>query len=133
MVPIIQSVKGVEDARAEQVSGLPQITIRYNKDKLALYGLNVGDLNQVVRAGSAGEKAGVVYEGEKRFNLVVRIAKDNRQNIEQLKNLFIPLPSGDQVPLEQVADITYERGAAMISRENGKRRIVIGFNVRGRI
>lgn len=132
VVPIIQSVKGVEDARAEQVSGLPQITIRYNKDKLALYGLNVGDLNQVVRAGFAGEKAGVVYEGEKRFNLVVRIAKDNRQNIEQLKNLFIPLPSGDQVPLEQVADITYERGAAMISRENGKRRIVIGFNVRGR-
>ena len=125
-------MKGVEDARAEQVSGLPQITIRYNKDKLALYGLNVGDLNQVVRAGFAGEKAGVVYEGEKRFNLVVRIAKDNRQNIEQLKNLFIPLPSGDQVPLEQVADITYERGAAMISRENGKRRIVIGFNVRGR-
>ena len=132
VVPIVQSVRGVEDARAEQVSGLPQITIRYNKDKLALYGLNVGDLNQVVRSGFAGEKAGVVYEGEKRFNLVVRIAKDNRQNIEQLKNLFIPLPSGDQVPLEQVADITYERGAAMISRENGKRRIVIGFNVRGR-
>ncbi|MFZ1705712.1 MAG: CusA/CzcA family heavy metal efflux RND transporter, partial [Saprospiraceae bacterium] len=132
VVPIIQNVKGVEDARAEQVSGLPQITIRYNKDKLALYGLNVGELNQIIRAGFAGEKAGVVYEGEKRFNLVVRIAKDNRQNIDQLKNLFVPLPSGNQVPLEQVADITYERGAAMISRENGKRRIVIGFNVRGR-
>ena len=132
VVPILQSVEGVEDARAEQVSGLPQITVRYNKDKLALYGLNVGDLNQVVRASFAGEKAGVVYEGEKRFDLVVRVAKDDRQDIENLKELFITLPSGNQVPLEQVADISYERGVAQVSREDGKRRIVIGFNVRGR-
>ncbi|HZV68955.1 MAG TPA: CusA/CzcA family heavy metal efflux RND transporter [Saprospiraceae bacterium] len=132
VVPILQSVEGVEDARAEQVSGLPQITVRYNKDKLALYGLNVGDLNQVVRASFAGEKAGVVYEGEKRFDLVVRVAKDDRQDIGNLKALYIPLPSGNQVPLEQVADIAYERGVAQVSREDGKRRIVIGFNVRGR-
>ncbi len=132
VVPLLQSVEGVEDARAEQVSGLPQITVRYNKDKLALYGLNVGDLNQVVRASFAGEKAGVVYEGEKRFDLVVRVAKDDRQDIGNLKALYIPLPSGNQVPLEQVADIAYERGVAQVSREDGKRRIVIGFNVRGR-
>lgn len=132
VVPILQSIEGVEDARAEQVSGLPQITVRYNKDKLALYGLNVGDLNQVVRASFAGEKAGVVYEGEKRFDLVVRVAIDERQDISNLKALFVPLPSGGQVPLEQVADIAFERGVAQVSREDGKRRIVIGFNVRGR-
>jgi cobalt-zinc-cadmium resistance protein CzcA len=132
VVPILQSVEGVEDARAEQVSGLPQITVRYNKYKLALYGLNVGDLNQVVRASFAGEKAGIVYEGERRFDLVVRLEKDERQDIDQLKSLYVPLPSGSQVPLEQVADIAYERGVAQVSREDGKRRIVIGFNVRGR-
>src|SRR4030095_42263 len=105
----------------------PQITVRYNKDKLALYGLNVGDLNQVLRTSFAGEKAGIVYEGEKRFDLVVRLALDERQDISNLKALFIPLPSGSQIPLEQVADIRYERGTAQVSREEGKRRIVIGF------
>jgi heavy metal efflux system protein len=131
-MPLIQSVKGVEDARPEAVSGLPQITVKYNKDKLALYGLNVGDLNQVVRTGFAGEKAGVVYEGEKRFDLVVRLQTDSRQDIGNLKNLYVSLPSGGQIPLEQVADIALEPGFSQISREDGKRRIVIGFNVRGR-
>ncbi len=132
VMPLIQSVEGVEDARPEAVSGLPQITVRYNKDKLALYGLNVGDLNQVVRTGFAGEKAGVVYEGEKRFDLVVRLQNDSRQDIENLKNLYVSLPSGSQIPLEQVADIAFEPGPIQVSREDGKRRIVIGFNVRGR-
>ncbi|MBN8679224.1 MAG: CusA/CzcA family heavy metal efflux RND transporter [Chitinophagales bacterium] len=131
-MPLIQSVNGVEDARPEAVSGLPQITVKYNKDKLALYGLNVGDLNQIVRTGFAGEKAGVVYEGEKRFDLVVRLQNDSRQDISNLKNLFVSLPSGSQIPLEQVADIALEPGFSQISREDGKRRIVIGFNVRGR-
>lgn len=131
-LPMIQSIKGVTDARAEAVSGLPQITIKYNKDKLALYGLNVGDLNQVIRTGFAGEKAGVIYEGEKRFDMVVRLEKDSRQDISHLKTLYISLPSGSQIPLEQVADIDFEPGPIQVSREDGKRRIVIGFNVRGR-
>ena len=131
-MPSIQNVDGVADARPEAVSGLPQITVRYNKDKLALYGLNVGDLNAAVRTGFAGEKAGVVYEGEKRFNLVVRLQNDRRQDISNLKNLYVSLPSGSQIPLEQVADIAFEPGFSQISREDGKRRIVIGFNVRGR-
>jgi cobalt-zinc-cadmium resistance protein CzcA len=131
-MPLIQNVEGVEDARPEAVSGLPQITVKYSKDKLALYGLNVGDLNQVVRTGFAGEKAGVVYEGEKRFDLVVRLQNDSRQDIGNLKNLFVSLPSGSQIPLEQVADIKFEPGPIQVSREDGKRRIVIGFNVRGR-
>ena len=132
VLQLIQGIKGVADAKAERVAGLPQITVRYNKDKLALYGLNVGDLNRVIRVGFAGEAAGVVYEGEKRFDLVVRLAEADRQDIGNLKTLFVPLPSGNQIPLEQVADIDYEPGPMQISREDGKRRIVVGFNVRGR-
>ncbi|MFM2268225.1 MAG: hypothetical protein RL757_1666, partial [Bacteroidota bacterium] len=129
---LIQNIAGVTDAKAERVSGLPQMTIRYNKDKLALYGLHVGDLNRVIRMGFAGENAGFVYEGEKRFEMVVRLAKDDRQDITNLKTLFITLPSGSQIPLEQVADIAYELSPQQISREDGKRCIVVGFNVRGR-
>lgn len=129
---IIKSINGVADAKAERVAGLPQISVRYNKDKLALYGLNVGDLNEVVRIGFAGEKTGVVYEGEKRFDMVLRLEENSRSDISNLKTLFITLPSGSQIPLEQVADINYEPGPMQISREDGKRRIVVGFNVRGR-
>ena len=132
VLKLIQEVEGVTDAKTERIAGLPQITVRYNKDKLALYGLNVGDLNQVIRTGFAGEVAGVVYEGEKRFDMVVRLALDKRQDISNLKTLFISLPSGSQIPLEQVADIAYEPGPMQISREDGKRRIVVGFNVRDR-
>lgn len=132
VLQLIQGIEGVTDAKAERVSGLPQITVRYNKDKLALYGLNVGDLNKVIRTGFAGEVAGVVYEGEKRFDMVVRLAIDRRQDISNLKTLFVSLPSGSQIPLEQVADINYEPGPMQISREEGKRRIVVGFNVRNK-
>lgn len=128
---MIKGIPGVADAKAERVTGLPQITIRYNKDKLALYGLNVGDLNRVIRMGFAGEAAGVVYEGEKRFDMVVRLEEDSRSDISNLKSLYVTLPSGSQIPLEQVADIKYEDGPMQISREDGRRRIVIGFNVRG--
>ncbi len=128
---LIQNIPGVTDPKLERVAGLPQIAIRYNKDKLALYGLNIGDINKIVRTGFAGEIAGTVYEGEKRFDLVVRMAENNRQDITNIKSLFITLPSGHQIPLEQVADIDYEDGPMQISREDGRRRIVLGFNVRG--
>ncbi|AWI24785.1 CusA/CzcA family heavy metal efflux RND transporter [Flavobacterium pallidum] len=131
---VLQLIKGIEwvsDAKAERVAGLPQITIRYNKDKLALYGLKIGDLNKVVRMGFAGEAAGVVYEGEKRFDIVVRLDSSNRRDISNLKSLYVTLPSGNQIPLEQIADVNFEDGPMQISREEGKRRIVVGFNVRG--
>ncbi len=131
VMQLIKGIPGIQDAKAERVAGLPQITIRYNKDKLALYGLKIGDLNKVVRMGFAGEAAGVVYEGEKRFDIVVRLQNENRRDIANLKSLFVTLPSGSQIPLEQIADINYEDGPMQISRENGKRRIVVGFNVRG--
>ncbi len=129
---IISSVPGIVNCRAETVSGLPQIVIRYNKDLLALYGLHVGDLNETVSMGFAGRTAGMIYEGEKKYKLVIRLAEEFRQDIEQVKNLYITLPSGSQVPLEEVAEIKYERGPTQISREDGKRRIIVGFNVRGR-
>jgi len=132
VLQLIKGIEGVTDAKAERVAGLPQITVRYNKDKMALYGLNTGDLNRVIRMGFAGESAGVVYEGEKRFDLVVRLEADSRQDISNIKSLFVTLPSGSQIPLEQVADIKYEDGPMQISREDGKRRIVVGFNVRGK-
>ena len=132
VIGLIKNTEGAMDIKAEQVTGLPQINVRYNPDKMALYGLNVGDLNKVLRTGFAGEVSGTVYEGERRYDLVVRLAKDERQDISNVKNLFISLPTGSQIPLEQVADVTYENGPAQISREDGKRRIVIGLNVRGR-
>jgi cobalt-zinc-cadmium resistance protein CzcA len=99
---------------------------------MALYGLNAGDLNKVIRTGFAGETAGTVYEGEQRYDLVVRLDKDFRQDISNVKNIFVSLPSGNQVPLDQVADVSFEQGPAQISREDGRRRTVIGLNVRGR-
>jgi cobalt-zinc-cadmium resistance protein CzcA len=131
-IGLIGKIEGVADIKAEQVTGMSQITVRYNPDKLALYGLNVGDLNKVVRTGFAGEATGTVYEGEKRYDLVVRLDKDFRQDISNVKNIFVSLPNGNQIPLEQVADVNFEQGPAQISREDGRRRIVIGLNVRGR-
>ncbi len=132
VLQLISGIEGVSDAKAERVAGLPQITIRYNKDKLALYGLKIGDLNKVISMGFAGETAGVVYEGEKRFDLVVRLDEGSRGDISNIKSLFVTLPSGSQIPLDQIADVAFEEGPMQISREDGKRRIVVGFNVRGR-
>ncbi|SEJ13854.1 cobalt-zinc-cadmium resistance protein CzcA [Myroides marinus] len=129
---LITTVPGVASTKLERVTGLPQISIKYDQDKLALYGLKVSDISQVVRAGFAGEKAGSVYEGEKRFDLVIRLNQGDRQDIEDIKNVFIPLPNGVQIPLGQIANIDYEDGPQQISREDGKRRIVLGFNVRER-
>ena len=132
VVGLIGNVAGATDIKAEQLTGMPQITVRYNTDKMALYGLNVGDLNKVIRTGFAGEATGKVYEGEKRYDLVVRLDKDFRQDISNVKNIFVSLPNGSQIPLEQVAEVNLEQGPAQISRENGRRRVVIGLNVRGR-
>ncbi|MGL4584952.1 MAG: efflux RND transporter permease subunit, partial [Flavobacterium sp.] len=129
---LITKVPGVASTKLERVTGLPQISIKYDQDKLALYGLKISDISQIVRAGFAGEKAGSVYEGEKRFDLVIRLNQGDRQDIEDIKNVFIPLPNGLQIPLGQIANIDYEDGPQQISREDGKRRIVLGFNVRER-
>jgi len=129
---MIANVPGVSSPKLERVTGLPQISIKYDKDKLALYGLKIADISQIIRAGFAGETTGLVYEGEKRFDLVVRLDQASRSDIENLKNFFIPLADGQQIPLSQIADIAFEDGPQQISREDGRRRIVLGFNVKER-
>jgi len=129
---IIQTVPGVADINIEKVTGLAQIQVEFNRDRIAQYGLSVADVNEVLRAAFAGSQAGVVFDEEKRFGLVVRLDKDYRQNLEDVKNLSVSLPNGHQIPLDQLADIYVKSGPAQVSRENTKRRITIGFNVRNR-
>ncbi|MFA5815961.1 MAG: CusA/CzcA family heavy metal efflux RND transporter [Bacteroidales bacterium] len=129
---IIQTIRGVEDINVEKVTGLAQIQVEYNRDRLAQYGLSVGDVNRLLRAAFAGSQAGVVFDEEKRFGLVVRLDKDYRQSLDDIKNLTVALPDGHQIPFEQLADISIKSGPAQVSRENAKRRITIGFNVRNR-
>lgn len=129
---IIQTVEGATSPQVERVSGLPQINIEYDRTRLANYGITVEDVNNVVSTAFAGKSAGVVYENERRFELVVRLDSVYRNSIEDVNNLMIPTSTGNQIPLSQVATIDYKLGPAQISREAGKRRIVIGFNVAGR-
>ena len=128
----IQSVQGTTAPMVERVSGLPQINIEYDRLRLANYGLTVEDVNDIVSTAFAGKSTGVVFENERKFDLVVRLDSTYRNNIDDVNNLIIPTSSGSQIPLSQVANVKYKLGPAQISREAGKRRIVIGFNVKGR-
>ncbi|HLF53248.1 CusA/CzcA family heavy metal efflux RND transporter, partial [Flavobacterium sp.] len=132
LIAKVNKIEGIGDLKADKVTGLPQITVKYDYNKIALYGLNIADINQIIRSSFAGESAGKIYEESKRFDVVVRMNKDNRSDITDVSNLFIPLPNGQQVPLSQVASIAYEQGPVQVSREDGKRRITVGLNVRGR-
>jgi len=132
MGKIIATVPGVADMKVEATDGLPQITIDYNRNKLAQYGLEINQLNSVVQAAFAGGKAGVIFEGEKRFDLVVRLQKENRESIADIQNLFINLPNGSQIPLREIADVSYEPGPMQISRDNTNRRTYVGINIRDR-
>ncbi|MEO0312615.1 MAG: Cation efflux system protein CzcA [Bacteroidota bacterium] len=132
IAPIVQSVEGATEPSVERVAGLPQIVIKYNRSQIANYGLNIEDINHIVSTAFAGGGAGVVFENERKFDLVVRLDSTHRNNIEDVNHLYIPTTNGTQIPLSQVADIKMELGPAQISREDGKRRIVVGFNVKGR-
>jgi len=129
---LIAPVNGVGEPFVEKVAGLPQVAVEYNRDKMAQYGLSIKDVNMILQTAFAGNVAGVVFEGEKRFDLVVRLNRALREDIRNIDNLYIPLPSGNKVPLNQVASIEFKDAPAQVSRENGKRRIYVGFNVRGR-
>lgn len=132
MISKVKSIEGIGDLKADKITGLPQITIKHDYAKIALYGLNITDINKIIRSSFAGESAGKIYEESKRFDVVVRMDATNRSDITDVSNLFIPLPNGQQVPLSQVATVSYEQGPVQVSRENGKRRITVGLNVRGR-
>lgn len=129
---VIRTVDGAKDVFAERVTGLPQIIIRYRQESLAAYGLNITDVNRALRASLAGEKAGQVYENERRIDLVIRMKEAKRNDLDHIKNLLVSSPGGLLVPLEQVADIAIEEGPNQVQREDAKRRITIAFNVRDR-
>lgn len=129
---IIQTIDGAEDLYIESVTGMPQILIEYNRSALSHYGLTVNAINNDINAAFSGQTAGLVYEGEKRFDLVIRMEKEGRTDLEDVQNLLIPTPNGSQIPLNILAKVHIIEGPNQIQRENTKRRIVIGFNARGR-
>lgn len=128
----IADVEGAADIIMEKVEGLPQMTVNYNRLQIAQYGLNIADVNNIVALAFAGSKVGTVFEGERRFDLVIRMDENLRNDIESLRNLYVPLPNGNQIPLRELATVEYAEGPAKISRDNTKRRVVIGVNVRNR-
>jgi heavy metal efflux system protein len=129
---LIQNVEGASDITIEKVEGLPQMSVKFNRSKIARYGLNISDVNQVISMGFAGSSVGTVFEGEKRFDMVMRLDKTHRTNIENLQNLYIDTPNGMKIPLSELAEIKYTTGPAKISRDDTRRRIVVGINVRNR-
>lgn len=132
MVELIQTIPGVGDVNPEATAGLPQMTVRYNRDKIAQYGLDIEKLNDYVSSAFAGGVAGVIFEGEKRFDMVIRFDEAHRQSIDDLRTLYIDLPDGTQVPIKEVAEISYVPGPMQISRDNTFRRTYVGVNARGR-
>ncbi|MEQ8237993.1 MAG: CusA/CzcA family heavy metal efflux RND transporter [Cyclobacteriaceae bacterium] len=128
----IQNIDGAADIIVEKVAGLPQMSVKYDRQEIAKYGLNVEDLNNIITMGFAGITAGTVFEGEKQFDLVMRFDKEHHDGIQDIETATVQLPNGNQLPLSEFAQITYTKGPAKISRDNTKRRVVVGVNVRGR-
>lgn len=129
---LIENIPGADDIIVEKVVGLPQMNVNFDRAKIARYGLNIRDLNEMIEMGFAGKTAGSVFEGEKRFDLVVRLEEGQRNSISHLENLYVDTPSGDKIPLGELAQIKYSTGAAQISRDDTQRRLVVGVNVRNR-
>ncbi|MEQ8424550.1 MAG: CusA/CzcA family heavy metal efflux RND transporter, partial [Cyclobacteriaceae bacterium] len=129
---VVSTVEGSVNLYVEAVGGMPQIVIEYNRSAIAQFGLNISDVNRIINAAFAGQSTGLVYENERRFDLVVRMAGEQRRGLTDVQNLLIPTPGGDQIPLSQLATVEIKEGPNQIQREDAKRRIIIGFNVRGR-
>ncbi|MDV3559537.1 CusA/CzcA family heavy metal efflux RND transporter [Elizabethkingia anophelis] len=129
---IINTVDGVQNLYIEPITGMPQVIITYNRPMIAQYHLSVAGINKVVNTAFAGQSTGLVFEGEKRFDMVVKLNADVRKNLEDVQNLLIPTPSGNQIPLSQLADVQIKDGPNQIQRENTQRRIIVGFNIKGR-
>ena len=141
VLEVVQNIEGAAGAKVEQVTGLPVLSIVPDRKRMDLYGLNIADVQEIVQTAMGGREAGTVFEGDRRFDLVVRLPESLRTDIDALDRLPIPLPNGEQegvdetpdyVPLGEVADISIIYGPNQVSRENGKRRIVVTSNVRGR-
>jgi cobalt-zinc-cadmium resistance protein CzcA len=128
---IVTTVKGAKDLYLEQATGLPQIVVKINRDQLARYGIDIETVNQAINSAFAGQSAGLVYEGERRYDMVVRLSEQNRQGIDDVRNIYISAPNGGKIPLIQLADVAFRIGPNQIQREDTKRRIIVGLNVRG--
>ena len=129
---LIKRVDGVSEPFVEKVQGLPQIQVKYDRDRLAKYGISVASANRILEAAFAGRRTGYVFEEDRRFDMVVRMDSALRNNVSALEELYLPLPDGGTIPLRQVAEISFEDAPAQITHEDGQRRIYVGFNVRGR-
>lgn len=129
---LIEDVDGAADVTVEKIAGLPQMNVKFNRGRIARYGLNIDELNRLITMGFSGMTLGSVFEGEKRFDLTLRLDTKSREDMKDLENLLVDLPSGGKIPLSQLADISVTEGAAKISRDDTKRRIVVGINVRNR-
>lgn len=129
---IISGIQGAEDISVQQLEGLPQLQIKIRRDKIARYGINVSDVNEIIEAGLAGKTAGAVFEGDKKFDLVIKYLPDFRQDVEAVRNILVNSSEGVKIPLSELADVKVEEGPAEITRDNGKRRIIVQCNVRGR-
>ena len=128
---MIEDVPGVSGIFVEEVAGLPQIQVKYNHEKMAAYGVSVDDISEILETTFAGAVVGSLYEGDKKFDIVLRMDPSQR-NVETLEQLSIPLKDGTNIPLSQLADIDYSPAPAQVSHEDGARRIYVGFNVKGR-
>ena len=129
---VVKKVEGAENLFLEPVTGMPQVVIQYKRPMLAQYHVSVADINRVINTAFAGQSTGMLFEDEKRFDLVVRLHANERRNLDDVKNLLIPVNDQLQLPLSQFADVAIINGPNQIQREDAKRRIVVGFNVRGR-
>ncbi len=129
---IVNTVEGAINTYVEPINGLPQMVIQYNRLAIAQYKISIEEVNKVINMALAGQSAGLVFEDEKRFDLVVRLENSKRQNIQDIKNILISTPLGSQIPLSTIADVMIKDGINQIQREDSKRRIIVGFNVQGR-
>ena len=132
ILTVIESMPGAADARVEQVSGLPRLSVGPKRLAIARYGLNVMMVQDLVAAAIGGEPAGLIFEGDRRFELIVRLPESIRRDLDGLSELPVPLRNGGYVPLSEVATLDIAPAPNQISRENGKRRVVVTTNVRGR-
>ena len=128
----LQGIPGAADVKAEQVSGVPRIRIIVDRDQIARYGINADDVLAYVQTARAGQHVGTIFEGERRFALVVRLTDQSSASPAALRNLLVPTPHGELVPLSRIAQVVVDEGPAQISRENNQRRIVVEANIRGR-
>ncbi|MFM6935191.1 MAG: CusA/CzcA family heavy metal efflux RND transporter [Flavobacteriales bacterium] len=129
---IASKIKGVQDVYVEEMSGLPQMIVEYDREALARYDVSLDEVNRVVNLGFAGQASGFVFEGEKRFELVVKLKPEFRDNITDLSQLFVSNANGKEIPISELAHISIKNGPNQIQRDDAKRRILVGFNVRGR-